>query len=549
MNPSYTPAADARIAASLLLLRDGEQGLEVLMLRRAEREGDLRSGAVVFPGGVVDAQDRDAHGITLGPDDASASRALGLAQGGLDYWIAALRETFEEVGLLLADRSVDPAQLRLWRDRLQQGRGSIVQMCGEQGLRLDARELIYYSHWLTPPGMPKRFDTRFFVTRAPADQVAEADLGEALELMWLTPRQALDPERQLKLLPVTRRTLQELGQSSSVAQALAAARNRPRIELTMPRMARTTRGPRILLPDEPAYAEVARLDPAGRHDVSCELLPGAAVRLSDRLWRVTAPNGSIMTGPGTNSYLVGSAGRWTLIDPGPASEVHLAALLDLLAQRGGHLERILVTHTHKDHSPGARALSQSTGAPVWGRLALHGQWQDEDFAPQHELQAGERITAGTDCTLRVVHTPGHATNHLCFLLEEERTLLTGDHVMQGSTVVINPPDGDMRDYMASLHTLLELDLDWLAPGHGFLMAQPHQAIRRLITHRQQREAKLLAALRAAGPIPAQDLLGRVYDDITADRLPVAARSLLAHLLKLRADGQAGESAAGEWSAR
>ena len=547
MNGPYTPAADARIAASLLLLRDGPQGLEVLMLRRAERDGDLRSGVAVFPGGVVDAQDHEAHACLLGPDDATASLALGLAQGGLDYWVAALRETFEEVGLLLADRAFEPALVQPWRDRLQQGRCSIAQMCREVGLRLDGRELVYFSHWLTPPGHPKRFDTRFFLVQAPPDQVAEADLGEALELMWLTPHQAMDPERQLKLLPVTRRTLQELGQSATVAEALAAARGRTQIELTMPRVARSAKGPRILLPDEPAYAEVARLDPHGRQDVSCELLPGPAVRLSDRLWRITAPNGSIMTGPGTNTYLVGSEGHWTVVDPGPASPEHHQAVLAALALCGGRLERILVTHTHKDHSPAAAALAQATGAPVWGRRPLHAEWQDESFAPQREPAPGERIAAAPGCTLRAVHTPGHASNHLCYLLEEERTLLTGDHVMQGSTVVINPPDGDMRAYMASLQALLELDLEWLAPGHGFLMAQPHQAIRRLIAHREQREARVLTGLRASGPITAQDLLGRVYDDVPVDRLPVAARSLRAHLLKLRADGLACESAAGLWA--
>ncbi len=547
MTPTYTPAADARTAASLLLLRDSSEGLEVLMLRRAERDGDLRSGAAVFPGGVVDAQDRAAHGVTLGLDDAAASRMLGVAQGGLDYWVAALRETFEEVGLLLSDRAVDPVVVRPWRDRLQEGRGSLTEMCREQGFQLDARDLVYFSHWLTPPGNPKRFDTRFFMVQAPANQVAEPDLGEALDLMWLTPRQALDPARQLKLLPVTRRTLQELGQSANVAQALAAARARTRIELTMPRVARTAKGPRILLPDEPAYAEVARLDPTGRQDASCELLPGPVVRLSERLWRVTAPNGSLMTGPGTNTYLVGSEGRWTLVDPGPAGEEHHQAVRAALALCGGRLERILVTHTHQDHSPGAVALAQACSVPVWGRRPLHSEWQDEHFSPEYEPAPGERISVGPACTLRVVHTPGHASNHLCYLLEEEKTLLTGDHVMQGSTVVINPPDGDMLAYMNSLQDLLRLDLDWLAPGHGFLMAQPHAAVQRLIAHRQQREAKVLAALEAAGAITVQALLGRVYDDVHPDRLPVAARSLLAHLLKLRAEGRARQSAGELWA--
>jgi 8-oxo-dGTP pyrophosphatase MutT (NUDIX family) len=213
------------------------------MLRRAERDGDLRSGVAVFPGGVVDAQDHEAHACLLGPDDATASQALGLAQGGLDYWIAALRETFEEVGLLLADRTLEPALMQPWRDCLQQGRCSIAQMCREVGLRLDGRELVYFSHWLTPPGHPKRFDTRFFLVQAPPDQVAEADLGEALELMWLTPHQAMDPTRQLKLLPVTRRTLQELGQSTTVAEALAGG-PRPHPDRT-DHAPRGTLGPRV----------------------------------------------------------------------------------------------------------------------------------------------------------------------------------------------------------------------------------------------------------------------------------------------------------------
>ena len=195
--------ADARLAASLLLLRDAPtaSGLEVLMLRRAERDGDMRSGAVVFPGGVLDARDRDAHAHCLGPDDASASARLGLAEGGLDYLVAAVRECFEEVGLLLAQGGAggfDLAALKPWRDRLQTGEASMADLCRAEGLRLDLRELAYFSHWLTPPGVPKRFDTRFFVAPAPAGQVAEADLGEAVELMWLTPaggaRAAARPE-------------------------------------------------------------------------------------------------------------------------------------------------------------------------------------------------------------------------------------------------------------------------------------------------------------------------------------------------------------------
>ena len=564
MTPSTLP--DTRNAASLLLLRDAQDGraVEVLMLRRAERDGDMRSGAAVFPGGVLDPRDRHvhAHGHFLGPDDAETSVRLGLAEGGLDYLVAAVRETYEEVGLLMADRMPAEAELQGWRERLQSGEASMAEFCQAHALRLDLGGLAYHSHWLTPPGMPKRFDTRFFVALAPAGQTAVADYGEALELMWLTPRDALTPERGLKLLPVTRRTLQDLARFGNAADALAEAAARRDIRLTLPRLGRGTKGPRVVLPDELPYAEIARLDPLGRGDVACEIQPGVAVQLSDRVWRVTAPNAGPMTGPGTNSYLVGAgAGAgvgtgvqpgWTVIDPGPESDSHLQALLAAAAMAGGPITRILVTHTHRDHSPGAVALALATGAPVLGRTAGHPEWQDPLFAPQRELQHGERLSCGGaqgGATLRVLHTPGHASNHLCFLLEEEATLFTGDHVMQGSTVVINPPDGDMAAYLAALRGLLEIDLDWLAPGHGFLVAQPHEVLRALIAHRLRRESGVLAALQTHGPADLAALLPRVYTDVPAALHPMARRSLLAHLIKLQADGAVRLDDAGEgWSA-
>ncbi len=547
MSQHYTPASDARTAASLLLLRDGEQGLEVLMLRRAERDGDLRSGAAVFPGGVLDARDRAAHAHCFGPDDVVASQRLGVAQGGLDYYVAAVRETFEEVGLLLATTPVDVAALMPWREKLQDGRAGAAELAQVAGLTFDISGLVYFSHWLTPPGVPKRFDTRFFAALAPAGQEAQADMGEALELMWLTPQQAMAPERGLKLLPVTRRTLLELGQHASADRALNAARAKTHVPLIMPRRASSTGsapGTRILLPHDLPYAEVALLDPDGRGDAHADMLPGRAVRLLPNLIRVTAPNPGPMTGPGTNSYLVGAGDAWTVIDPGPISEPHLRALQ---AAAPGRIVQILVTHTHSDHSPGAVALVAATGAPVLGRVATHPEWQDPDFAPARELVDGERLVLAEGVTMRVIHTPGHASNHLCFLFEEGRLLFTGDHVMQGSTVVINPPDGDMQAYLKSLASLLDEDLQWLAPGHGFLVAQPHDVLRGLIAHRRKREAKVQAALQGASASSMDSLVAQVYDDVPAALHPMARRSLLAHLLKLQADGAAQEDQA-QWSA-
>ncbi len=547
MTAFHQPPADARTAASLILVRDAEQGLEVLMLRRAERDGDMRSGVAVFPGGVLDERDQEAYRFVRGADDAALSTRLGLAQHGLAYLVAAVRESFEEAGLLLAQRDdgkrLDAEALADWRDPLQNGERTLAELCEQHGLTLDLSGFVYFSHWLTPPGTPKRFDTRFFIVQAPEGQQATPDFGEAVELMWLTPQQALSRERGLKLLPVTQRTLMELATSRSVAEALAAARAKTVIPLVMPRRAVRGGKPVVVLPHELPYAEVARLDPMGRADTFAELIPGVPVRLGEHIVRVTAPNAGPMTGPGTNTYFVGAGDAWAVIDPGPDIAAHVQALI---ATAPGRIVKILVTHTHRDHSPAAAALAEATGAPVWGRLAAHPMWQDESFAPDHQPADSERLELAPGVTLRALHTPGHASNHLCWWFEEERLLFTGDHVMQGSTVVINPPDGDMAAYLASLRALADAPPEWLAPGHGFLVAEPKQVLEGLIAHRLKREAKVAAALSAV-PRTLDELVPQVYDDANPALYGVAARSLLAHLLKLAADGRAAERE-GRWSA-
>ena len=194
-------------------------------------------------------------------------------------------------------------------------------------------------------------------------------------------------------------------------------------------------------------------------------------------------------------------------------------------------------------------MREATGAPTMGRVADYPEWQDTDFQPQQVLADGDRLQLGEGVTLRVIHTPGHASNHLCYLLEEEKLLFTGDHLMQGSTVVINPPDGDMAVYIASLRRLLSEDLEWLAPGHGFLIDQPHAVVNKTIAHRLGREAKVLAALQAqAGPTSETALVAAVYADTPKALHAMALRSLRAHLLKLRTDGRASCDASGDWRA-
>ncbi len=273
------------------------------------------------------------------------------------------------------------------------------------------------------------------------------------------------------------------------------------------------------------------------------LIAGARVPLSPLVSRVLAPNPSWETGPGTNTYLIGRE-EFTVLDPGPDMESHLEALME---GTGGRISRIVVTHTHEDHSPAAARLSAMTGAPVMGLTGGDDGYQDASFKPDHSLQHDDVIEAA-DHRLRVIHTPGHVGNHLCFLLEEEGMLFTGDHIMSGSTVVIIPPSGDMGDYLDSLALLRQYPLQSLAPGHGEVMETPFGVIEQLINHRLRREAKVLDALRLAGGCSLEQLLPLAYDDVDQSLHALASLSLWAHLLKLSRDGLAHEQD-GHWQPR
>jgi len=267
-----------------------------------------------------------------------------------------------------------------------------------------------------------------------------------------------------------------------------------------------------------------------------EIVPGKLRQLSELVRCVTAPNPGVMTGPGTNTYIVGDR-ELAVIDPGPESAAHLAVLLE--AARG-KLKWILCTHTHRDHSPCAHALKRATGAEILGFATVPDDGrQDTEFKPDRALVEGDTL-ATAEFTLRAVHTPGHASNHLCYLLEGAALLFTGDHVMQGSTVVIAPPDGDMTAYFASLERLLSLQLSAIAPGHGRVIDKPHDEVRRLIAHRLKREQKVMDAVSRANSPTLDELLPLVYDDVPERIHPVARRSLAAHLIKLERDGRVEE---------
>lgn len=263
------------------------------------------------------------------------------------------------------------------------------------------------------------------------------------------------------------------------------------------------------------------------------IVAGEIVEIAPDVRRITAPNPGVMTGPGTNSYILGDDDL-TLIDPGPESDAHLDVLLKAVGKK---LRWILCTHTHRDHSPLARALQQATGAQVlgYGTVPDDGR-QDEAFKPDRALVDGDVVDCGV-YKLRAVHTPGHASNHLCYLLEGRGVLFTGDHVMQGSTVVISPPDGDMQAYLDSLEKLLTLPIGAFAPGHGHVIETPQDEVRRLIAHRLRREEKIFSALLRVGPATLEVLVRSAYDDVPERIHNVAMRSLHAALIRLERSGR------------
>ncbi len=257
------------------------------------------------------------------------------------------------------------------------------------------------------------------------------------------------------------------------------------------------------------------------------IVPEVASALSPLVRRITAANPGMMTGPGTNTYLVG-IDEIVVIDPGPDDATHL----DAIAGCGGDRIRwIVCTHTHPDHSPGVAGLKARTGAEV---LAYDGR---DGLEVDARLGDGDSIEA-TEFRLRAVHTPGHASNHLCYLLEQERMLFSGDHVMQGSTVVISPPDGDMAAYLDSLAKVRRLRLKAIAPGHGYLITDPAAAVDTYVQHRLERERQVVAALAAAGSATTAELVEAIYTDVPDFLHPVARFSVWAHLRKLGDDGAA-----------
>ena len=536
--------APTRPAATVLLLRDGPDGLEGLMTRRS-MTASFAPGAYVFPGGGIDAADALAH--------PQATRRGTQSDLHLTQAIAAIRESFEELGVLLA-RHRDGRHASTEDIAALDRKAPFAAQCLARGLTLAADEVFVLAHWVTDRDLARRFDVPFLVARMPDGQTPVADEAEQFEPVWLRPADALARHKAGNFFIIfpTIRTLQRLEAYQQVDEVLAACASELPLWSSCPRAGFLGGKQARYMEHEAPFGELALVSPDGQivHHLDWQhLLP---VTLLHNLQRLTAPNPGVMTGPGTNSYLVGTAQTgFIAIDPGPADLDHVQriwAAAKFPDGSGGNIHYIVCTHSHPDHSPGAAPLKAMCASQpsILGLPSASTSRADSVFTPDRTLANGERLTLSAEGaathTLQVIYTPGHAANHLCLLLVEDGLLFSGDHILNGSTTIVNPPDGAMTAYLDSLDRLAEacetFNVEFIAPAHGHILADAPGAITQLRAHRLKREAKVIAAMQAQPDGSLDDWVTRAYDDVPERMWPMAQRSLLAHVERIEALGLA-----------
>ncbi len=523
------PAA-ARAAATVVVLREGAGAAEVLLLRRHAGSG-FAAASWVFPGGVVDPADALLPGSYRGLDPAAAApRFAATPDETLAFHVAAVRETFEEAGLLFA-RDASGARVRPdVARRLRAGAAGdlpgdrFAAMLAGGGLVADLGALTYLSRWVTPVVEPRRYDTCFFLARAPEGQVADPDRVETTERRWCAPAEALAEHRAGRLRMMF----------PTVRSAARAGRGR-RCRRPDLRGGGTADGPQ-----RPAHGG-ARRRRAGRRAPAPRRARGRAgagvtLRRLDELTEVVlAPNPSPLTLDGTNTYLLGAPGEGAVVvvDPGPDLAAHRDAVDAALAARDAEVVAVVVTHHHADHAE-AVAWSSDWGAEVF---AFTPALVDAPAAP---LLDGQRLSRA-GIVLEAVATPGHASDHLCLRVVPTDVVLSGDHVLGRGTTVVAWPDGNMADYLDSLRRVRDLAPSALYPGHGPVVDDPQGTLDAYLAHRHDREREVLAALAAGDATPAE-VVARVYADVDPVLHPAAERTVRAHLDKLRAEGRVHRTA-------
>mgnify|MGYP006368689705 FL=1 len=551
LHPHREPVA-TRPAATVLLLRDTPDngGLEVLMTRRSGT-ASFAPGAYVFPGGGIDALDASPE------THAAADRRPAQGDLHLTQAIAAIRESFEELGVLLARHTGGPRKgvMADAHDIAAINRHQpFAAQCTARGLRLAADSVYLLAHWTGDRDLPRRFEVPFLVARMPEGQEPVADETEQFEPVWVRPADALARHEagQFFMIYPTIRTLQRLAKFDATQAVLDAVAHEQPLWVSCPRAGLLGGTEARYMEDEMPFGELALVCPDGQIVHPLDWQTERAVPLLRNVQRLTAPNPGVMTGPGTNSYLVGDpATGYIAIDPGPQDAEHLERLW---RAAGGDIRMIVCTHSHPDHSPGAaplQALCVQAGRaapPILGLPSAPTARAASAFTPDRALQNNELLALSGQApdgkithTLQVIHTPGHAANHVCLLLQEDGLLFSGDHILNGSTTVIDPPDGNMADYLDSLDRLdalcAEHSVEFILPAHGHVLGGPingaRSAIAKLKAHRLAREAKVLAAMQALPDGSMEDWVQHAYDDVPPRMWPVAQRSLLAHVERIR----------------
>lgn len=523
-----------RPAATVILMRDGNDGLEILMTRRS-MQASFAPGAYVFPGGRVDDADHQLASRlphTQGADE-SVTRDTG-------FTIAAIRESFEELGVLIArdPRGQHPDDALIRAMNRSQKADFAAELLRHE-LTPDLDSIQWFSHWITDRDLPKRFDTRFFVARMPVGQQPVADEAEQFEPVWVNPARGLaehEAGRFAMIFP-TIRTLRQLNEFGRADDVLEHCQGNRKMWVSSPRGGLVNDAVARFSENETPFGELEMVTPDGqvKHRLDWQHEPVALLR---HVTRITAPNPGRMTGPGTNTYIIGSRDQFVVIDPGPDDASHLAQIAGVV---GDKLTHIICTHSHPDHYPGAKPLRELVGKPdipILGRASgpnVNPAWL---FEPDVTLSDNDLVHCGTDITLRALHTPGHASNHVCLLLQEDGLLFSGDHILNGSTTVIDHPDGNMLDYMNALRRLAGEPVSFILPAHGHVLGQPGEVIDGLIRHRNKREQKVITALERSGGGNLDDLVVLAYDDVDEALHQVAKRSLSAHLTKLVDEGRA-----------
>jgi glyoxylase-like metal-dependent hydrolase (beta-lactamase superfamily II)/8-oxo-dGTP pyrophosphatase MutT (NUDIX family) len=507
-----------RVSAAVVLWRRVEGGgpddVEVYWVKRAEALAFM-GGWHAFPGGGLSRSDAGLP-VSGAPQLASdAPPAAGTPESLRDLdepspdllpglAACALRELFEETGLLLSSPTIDPEDTVEPRRALLTGERKFSDVLQTLGVRLDASPLVYAGRWVTPPFAPVRFDNRFFLLEWRPDAPSEPAVhpGELEYGSWIRPAEALEAWRRGDILaaPPILHILEVLSQDGPL------------------------RGlDRLRDPAETNLGPIRRV----------EMRPGVVM-----LPLLTHTLPPAVT---TNAYLLGTRDA-VLVDPGPSDPRELdrleAALAAARERLGRKVTAIWLTHHHPDHVGGVERLRVSLGVPVLAHPLTAERLAGRGIKVDGELRDGERVNLGEEYSVLVLHTPGHARGHLCFLEEQQRSLLCGDMVSGVSMIVVDPPEGDMDDYLGSLEKLAALRPGTLFPGHGPAIKNGVEKLREYIDHRLWREGRILEAWSAGKRQPAE-MLPAVYDDVPQQAWPIAERQILAHLDRLRKQGRLG----------